>query len=152
MRFFCSLLLTIGLVCSDDQWAFAQAELAGGVVALDDGSAELLKLCSPQFAFKSLVRSENESYQSLNDRAWSMRNAGCLVYRGDQLSGTSKLFRDRLIAQGVPAIDLAIHVLQRNRAEQPVQTVNWGSPSVSERKSFVMTLAIDLFTKAKLGL
>lgn len=38
--------------------------------------------------------------------ALSVRNAGYLVYRSDQLSLNSRLFRDRLVAHGVHAVDL----------------------------------------------
>ena len=146
---FCMLVLGIA-PCIESPLA-AQIPAQGRIVALDGGSANLLKSCCPKTAFESLIQLENEPYQVLNERAWSMRDASCLIYRGDQLSVISRLFRERLTAQGVRAIDLAAYAVERKPVPRQHQIADLGTLQVSENESFVMSLAIEQFRKVKNG-
>ena len=146
---FCMLVLGIA-TCIDSPLA-AQIPANGRVVALDGGSARLLKACCPTTAFESLIQSDDEPFQVLNQRAWSMRDASCLIYRGDRVTMTSLLFRERLTAQGVPAIDLAAVAVEPKPAPRHLQITDSGTRQVSETKSFVMMLAIEQFRKVESG-
>lgn len=87
------------------------------VVALDHPTADLLRACFPAMEFEVLVRFENEPNATINQRAWLTRDADVLVFRSDQISIRSRLFRERLMMQGIRAVDLKAHV-SINRALQ----------------------------------
>lgn len=78
-----------------------------------------------------------------------MRDASCLIYRSDKISMISQLFRERLIAQGVPAIDLASYARERNAQNRVLSFADSREEVISSRDSYVLTLAIDQFRKAK---
>ena len=87
------------------------------VVALDHSTAHLLRACFPAIEFQVVIQCENESNAAVNERAWSTRDAGVLVFRSDQISIRSQLFRERLLTQGIRAVDLKAHI-SINRALQ----------------------------------
>ncbi|MAI71887.1 MAG: hypothetical protein CMM01_13365 [Rhodopirellula sp.] len=87
------------------------------VVALDHHTGDLLRACFPAVEFQVLVRREDEPNSVVNRRAWSTRDADVLVYRSDQISIRSQLFRERLMTQGIRVVDLNAHI-SVNRALQ----------------------------------
>ena len=108
VRFSMQTVLSFGLLigCIPIMHSEPQAPAAVRIVVLDDGSARLLEACCPNTRFESLISSDEIAFEILNSRALSMRNASCLLFRSDELSVTSRLFLDRMIAHGVPAIDI----------------------------------------------
>ena len=80
------------------------------VVALDHSTADLLRACFPAIEFEVLVQFENEPSATINRRAWSTRDADVLVFRSDQISIRSQLFRERLMTQGIRTVDLKAHI------------------------------------------
>ena len=80
------------------------------VVALDHSTADLLRACFPAMEFQVLVRFENEPNAAINRRAWLTRDADVLVFRSDQISIRSRLFRERLMTQGIRVVDLHAHI------------------------------------------
>ncbi len=80
------------------------------MVALDHSTADLLRACFPTIEFEVLITFENEPNAAINQRAWSTRDADLLVFRSDQISIRSQLFRERLMTQGIRAIDLKAHI------------------------------------------
>ena len=146
MRLIAFLMTFLGVILCQDSSLVAQGPIEGRVVALDGGSANLLKACCPAMAFESLIQSEDESYQLLNRRAWLMRDTSCLIYRGDQLSMTSQFFLERLAAQGVPAIDIAGYVKKQKRSPKGHLITDGDSMGrFSKQCSFVVSLAFDRF-------
>ena len=97
--------------------AFAEEPGTRKVVALDHSTADLLRACFPTIEFEVLVQFENEPNATINRRAWSTRDADVLVFRSDQISIRSQLFRERLMTQGIRAVDLKAHI-SINRALQ----------------------------------
>ena len=97
--------------------AFADEPNPPRVVALDHSTGDLLRACFPAIEFEVLVQFENEPNAAINRRAWSTRDADVLVFRSDQISITSQLFRERLMTQGIRAVDLKAHI-SINRALQ----------------------------------
>ena len=157
MRSFAFVLLVSSLPCLATSATAQDAdqgglETQGRVVTLDTGSARLLKAYSPRTDAESLVQFEHQSYQVLNRRALSMKNASLLIFRGDRLSMKSRLFCERLIAQGVPAIDLAAYGLEQKSVARQQRIADQGTGhayfgQVSEQSSYVVSLAIDQFQK-----
>lgn len=97
--------------------ALAEEPSPPKVVALDHSTAGLLRACFPAIEFEVLVQFENESNADINKRAWLTRDADVLVFRSDQISIRSQLFRERLMTQGIRAVDLKAHI-SINRALQ----------------------------------
>ena len=114
----------------------------GRVVALDSGSAKLLKMCFPAMPFQPLIQSGSESFEEINQRALSMRDAGYLVYRSDQLSLNSRLFRDRLVAHGVHAVDLT-RLAEQKTEQSRHEIASAKSLRHSPSRSFDMMLAFE---------
>ena len=79
-----------------------------------------------------------------------MRNASCVIYRGDRISFTSQLFLSRMQAHGVHVIDLAAYAAKRQPAPNCREVAN-KTQEFFEKDSFVMTLAIEQFRKAGNG-
>ncbi len=77
------------------------------IVALDQATANLLSPHLPKLAV--IVVSEDEPFGRLNQRALSMLDAEYVVFRSDQISLSSQLFRERLINHGVRGVDLTAH-------------------------------------------
>ena len=80
------------------------------VVALDHSTADLLRAFFPAIECRVVIQFENELNTAVNKRAWSTRDADVLVFRSDQMSFRSQLFRERLMTQGIRAVDLTAHI------------------------------------------
>ena len=89
---------------------YAQEPSSPKVVALDHSTADLLRACFPAIEFQVVIPFENELNAAINKRAWSTRDADVLVFRSDQMSLRSQLFRERLMTQGIRAVDLKAHI------------------------------------------
>ena len=139
--YFASLMAILPLFGASSE---AQEPTGVHVVALDVGSSDLLKTCRPEISFVSLVDSEDEPYPRLNERALAMRDARYVVYRADRLSMTSQLFRDRLVAEGVQAIDLTRYDCTPRCDHAILNFANSGSPRVNEKQPLTI-LWLSLF-------
>ena len=80
------------------------------VVALDHSTADLLRAFFPAIECRVVIQFENELNEAVNQRAWSTRDADILVFRSDQMSYRSQMFRERLMTQGIRAVDLTAHI------------------------------------------
>lgn len=93
------------------------------VVALDQTTGDLLRACFPTMNFEVLVRFESESNTTVNRRAWSTRDADVLVFRSAQISIRSRLFRERLMTQGIRVVDLDAHISINRALKLRLETV-----------------------------
>lgn len=81
------------------------------IVALDPGAAKWLR---PRLAqlhltgvpIEVLFERPDDPQEIIAKRAWSMRNATCLVYHGQRLDFASRIYCERLQTQGVRLVDL----------------------------------------------
>lgn len=150
MRFIIALICTFGIVSCLVPSLSAQDASEGRIIALDTGSANLLRACCPKTEFECLITSTQSNYQILNSRALSMRNASCVIYRGDRISFTSQLFLSRMQAHGVHAIDLAAYAAKRHSAPKWAEVAN-KTQEFFKNDSFVMSLAIEQYRKVGSG-
>ena len=150
MRSIIACICTIGVISCFASPLSAQGANKGRIIALDSGSANLLRACCPKTDFECLITSTQTNYQTLNSRALAMRNASCVIYRGDRISFTSQLFLSRMQAHGVHVIDLAAYAAKRQPAPKWGEVAN-KTQEFFEKDSFVMTLAIEQFRKAGNG-
>ncbi|TWT73341.1 hypothetical protein [Allorhodopirellula solitaria] len=102
MQWFASLLLTFPVstaVSADppDLVAVADPEVASRLVAEVD----------PAIPFAVLMVAPDDDPALLNQRALKMRNARVFVYEGANEQLLQAMFRERLVQQGVVAIDIA---------------------------------------------
>ena len=151
MRLITAFICTAGAASCFLSSLSAQDAGEGRIIALDTGAASLLRACCPKTEFECLIKSTQPSYQTLNSRALSMRNASCVIYRGDRLSFTSQLFLSRMQAHGVHAIDLAAYAAQRHSSPKWAEVAN-KTHEFFKKDSFAMTLAIEQFRKTGNGL
>ena len=114
------------------------------VVALDPGTSDLLKSYFPDISFRSLVRIDDEPFERLNQRALSMRNATCLVYRGDVMPLKSQLFRERLVAQGIRTVDLAAHLSVRRSDRDQDRVVDFGTSAIGGKNAKAVALVAGI--------
>ncbi|MGI9467065.1 MAG: hypothetical protein ACR2OA_08090 [Rubripirellula sp.] len=103
------LMVFVAVSTSGASRAAAQAGAAPAVIVLDRPSADLLQLHFPNVRCDVVVSDHDAPYEELNRRAWLMRDATVVLYRGDQGSMASRIFRERLTSQGVRVFDLAEH-------------------------------------------
>ena len=102
--------LVVWLVSFAPAAVVAEERNSPKVVVLDHPTGDLLRACFPTIDFHVLVQFENESNAAVNRRAWSTRDADVLVFRSDQISIRSQLFRERLMTQGIRVVDLKKHI------------------------------------------
>ena len=150
MRFIIALICTFGIVSCFVSPLSAQVASEGRIIALDTGSANLLRACCPKTEFECLITSTQSNYQVVNSRALSMRDASCVIYRGDRISFTSQLFLSRMQAYGVHAIDLAAYAAKRHSAPKWAEVAN-KTQEFFKHDSFIMSLAIEQYRKAGNG-
>lgn len=137
--------MAMPLIMGLESLSVAKTPTSGRIVALDEESANLMQSYSPETVIDILIQSETDSYHEISARAWSMRDARYVVYRSDQCSISSQIFQERLVAQGVQAIDLASYVVRKNRiSKRPELAV--GKSQVAKKARFE-TLAINRFRK-----
>ncbi|MEM9366754.1 MAG: hypothetical protein AAGD07_12230 [Planctomycetota bacterium] len=85
----------------------AQERVPAVVVAIDQPTADLWRLHFPNSRMIVVVLRDDESFDVISQRALLACAATSVLYRSDRCSRVSRFFRDRILNQGVPAIDLA---------------------------------------------
>ena len=147
MRLITAYIYTAGILLCVNTSVSAESIGEGRIIALDTGSATLLDTCCPTTNYECLIHTNETDYQTINARALSMREASCLIFRGDRLSVTSQLFLDRLRSHGMHCIDLAAYAAKRHPSPKWARDTDTHSRRVLEKDRFVMTLAIEQFRK-----
>lgn len=69
-------------------------------------------------AHVALLEYDKASDTEVNRRAWAMRDAKVFIYSSKQESLLGAMYRERLMAQGVPAIDIHAMKASRSRHEK----------------------------------
>jgi hypothetical protein len=88
------------------------------IVIADHELATLISHRIDHSTLATLIRDPADTYQVVNERAVVMRHARYYLYRSNNESALSGIFRERLQTQGAIAIDLQSHLTKRIQTRQ----------------------------------
>ncbi|MCD0461030.1 hypothetical protein [Roseiconus lacunae] len=107
MRFFVMIQAVFAAIALVDFSPVDAQEKTGPViVALDQATADLWCSYFPEADLRVVVPNDDLDYAVVNVRALSVCDASYLLYRRDQNSLVTQLFRERIANQGVFSVDL----------------------------------------------
>jgi hypothetical protein len=121
MRSFRFYLLSVLLLPLNLTAARAEGPAMVGVATSDVASGLSSEWLSQ--AHVALLEYDKESATEVNRRAWAMRDAKVFIYSSKQESFLGAMYRERLMMQGVPVVDVESRktpALRREQSPQPL--------------------------------